>query len=95
LVKSCNQICLVGGGTFVQCRNRKIRVIHRGFSTYERKQTVIFRWQIAIELQNKFPDLPLIDPSHITGDRKWFWGNARSFRFELRWDDYWNAHWSR
>jgi chorismate mutase len=28
-------------------------------------------WQIAIELQNKFPDLPLIiDPSHITGDRK-------------------------
>ena len=27
-------------------------------------------WQIAIELQNKFPDLPLIiDPSHITGNR--------------------------
>jgi chorismate mutase len=28
-------------------------------------------WQIAIELQNRFPDLPLlIDPSHITGDRE-------------------------
>jgi hypothetical protein len=70
LVKSSNQICLVGGGTFIQCRNRKIRVIHRGFSTYERKPTVIFRMANCIELQNKFPDLPLIDPSHIIGDRK-------------------------
>jgi len=27
-------------------------------------------WQIAIEFQNRFPDLPLInDPSHITGKR--------------------------
>lgn len=27
-------------------------------------------WQLAIELQNKFPDLSLIcDPSHITGKR--------------------------
>lgn len=46
-------------------------VIHRGFSTYEKtKYRNIPEWQIAIELQNKFPDLPLIcDPSHITGNR--------------------------
>lgn len=50
---------------------KKLGVIHRGFSTYEKTK---FRnnpeWQIAIDLQNKFPDLPLIcDPSHITGKR--------------------------
>ncbi len=50
---------------------KKIGVIHRGFSTYEKTK---FRnnpeWQIAIDLQNKFPNLPLIcDPSHITGKR--------------------------
>ena len=48
-----------------------IAAIHRGFSTYEKtKYRNIPEWQIAIELQNKFPDLPLIiDPSHITGNR--------------------------
>jgi chorismate mutase len=50
---------------------KKLGVIHRGFSTYEKTK---FRnnpeWQIAIDLQNRFPDLPLIcDPSHITGKR--------------------------
>jgi chorismate mutase len=50
---------------------KKLGVIHRGFSTYEKTK---FRnnpeWQIAIDLQNKFPNLPLIcDPSHITGKR--------------------------
>ncbi|MGK0309084.1 MAG: chorismate mutase, partial [Urechidicola sp.] len=46
--------------------------IHRGFSTYEKtKYRNIPEWQIAIEFQNRFPDLPLIcDPSHITGDRE-------------------------
>ena len=50
----------------------KLGVIHRGFSTYEKtKYRNIPEWQIAIELQNKFPDLPLIiDPSHITGNRE-------------------------
>lgn len=50
---------------------KNLGVIHRGFSTYEKtKYRNIPEWQIAIELQNKFPDLPLIcDPSHITGDR--------------------------
>jgi chorismate mutase len=49
----------------------KLGVIHRGFSTYEKtKYRNIPEWQIPIELQNKFPDLPLIiDPSHITGNR--------------------------
>jgi chorismate mutase len=50
---------------------QKLGVIHRGFSTYQKtKYRNIPEWQIAIELQNKFPDLPLlIDPSHITGNR--------------------------
>lgn len=49
----------------------KLGVIHRGFSTYEKsKYRNIPEWQIAIELQSKFPDLPIIcDPSHITGKR--------------------------
>ena len=50
---------------------KNLGVIHRGFSTYEKTR---YRnnpeLQIAIELQNRFPDLPLIcDPSHITGKR--------------------------
>ena len=50
---------------------KKLGVIHRGFSTYSKTK---FRnnpeWQIPIELQNKFPDMPLIcDPSHICGRR--------------------------
>jgi len=50
---------------------KNLGVIHRGFSTYEKTR---YRnnpeWQIPIELQNRFPDLPLIcDPSHITGKR--------------------------
>jgi len=50
---------------------RNLGVIHRGFSTYEKtKYRNIPEWQLVIELQNKFPDLPLIcDPSHITGKR--------------------------
>ncbi|MGB5500602.1 MAG: chorismate mutase, partial [Maribacter sp.] len=49
----------------------KLGVIHRGFSTYEKtKYRNIPEWQLAIELQTKFPDLPIInDPSHITGNR--------------------------
>ncbi|MDG2396166.1 MAG: bifunctional 3-deoxy-7-phosphoheptulonate synthase/chorismate mutase type II [Flavobacteriaceae bacterium] len=49
----------------------KIGLIHRGFSTYEKtKYRNIPEWQIAIEVQNKFPDIPMIcDPSHIGGRR--------------------------
>ncbi len=50
----------------------KLGVIHRGFSTYEK---TTYRnnpeWQLAIDLQQRFPDLPLIlDPSHIAGKRE-------------------------
>jgi chorismate mutase len=50
---------------------KKLGVIHRGFSTYEKtKYRNIPEWQLAIELHERFPDLPLIgDPSHITGRR--------------------------
>ncbi|HEX9979521.1 MAG TPA: bifunctional 3-deoxy-7-phosphoheptulonate synthase/chorismate mutase type II [Flavobacterium sp.] len=49
----------------------KVGAIHRGFSTYEKtKYRNIPEWQIAIELHNRLPNLPLIcDPSHITGRR--------------------------
>ncbi len=50
---------------------KKLGVVHRGFSTYEKtKYRNVPEWQIPIELQSRFPDLPLIcDPSHITGRR--------------------------
>lgn len=50
---------------------KNIGAIHRGFSTYEKtKYRNKPKWQMAIELQNRFPDIPLInDPSHITGNR--------------------------
>jgi len=56
---------------FYKADIEKLGVIHRGFSTYEKTR---YRnnpeWQIAIDLQNRFPDLPLIlDPSHIAGRR--------------------------
>ncbi|HBL79749.1 MAG TPA: 3-deoxy-7-phosphoheptulonate synthase [Aequorivita sp.] len=49
----------------------KLGVIHRGFSTYEKTRNRNNpEWQIPIDLQNTFPDLPLIlDPSHIAGKR--------------------------
>ena len=40
------------------------------FGDEKTKYRYIPEWQIAIELQSRFPDLPLIcDPSHITGRR--------------------------
>ncbi|MCB0468942.1 MAG: bifunctional 3-deoxy-7-phosphoheptulonate synthase/chorismate mutase type II, partial [Aequorivita sp.] len=56
---------------FYESDVKNLGVIHRGFSTYEKTR---YRnnpeWQIPIDLQNKFPDLPLIlDPSHIAGRR--------------------------
>lgn len=50
---------------------KNLGAIHRGFSTYEKtKYRNTPEWQLAIEFQNRFPDLPLInDPSHITGKR--------------------------
>ncbi|WP_034043234.1 bifunctional 3-deoxy-7-phosphoheptulonate synthase/chorismate mutase type II [Wocania ichthyoenteri] len=50
---------------------KNIGAIHRGFSTYEKsKYRNNPEWQLAIEFQNKYPDIALInDPSHITGKR--------------------------
>lgn len=51
---------------------KNLGLVHRGFHTYEKtKYRNNPEWQIAIELQNRFPDLPLLcDPSHITGKRE-------------------------
>ena len=51
---------------------RKIGVIHRGFSAYDKR---IYRnlpqWHIPIELRRRLPNLPIIcDPSHIGGKRE-------------------------
>ncbi|CAI8214101.1 MAG: Phospho-2-dehydro-3-deoxyheptonate aldolase [Flavobacteriaceae bacterium] len=56
---------------FYEAGLKNLGVVHRGFSSYE-KQTYRNNpeWQIPIDLQNRFPDLPLfLDPSHIAGDR--------------------------
>ena len=56
---------------FFSLNIKNIGAIHRGFSTYEKtKYRNNPEWQIAIDLQRKLPDLPLIlDPSHIAGRR--------------------------
>lgn len=48
---------------------RKLGVIHRGFSTFEK---IRYRnkphWEIAIELRSRYPELPFfVDPSHMGG----------------------------
>jgi len=53
----------------------KLGAIHRGFSSYEK---TAFRnppkWQIAIDLRQRIPELPLIcDPSHIGGNRAYLY----------------------
>ena len=62
-------------GGFERLQNagiEKLGFIHRGFSSYEK---IEYRnkpeWQIPIDLQIRFPEIPLInDPSHITGNRE-------------------------
>ena len=61
-------------GGFERLQNagiEKLGFIHRGFSSYEKiKYRNKPEWQIPIDLQMKFPHIPLInDPSHITGNR--------------------------
>ena len=48
---------------------KKIAAIHRGFFAYESsKYRNTPQWQIAVDLQRKFPRIPIIcDPSHISG----------------------------
>lgn len=52
-----------------RCGIRKLGVIHRGFSTFEKSR---FRnspeWQVAIELRSLYPEMPFFcDPSHMAG----------------------------
>jgi chorismate mutase len=51
---------------------RKIGVIHRGFSSYDKKlYRNLPQWHIPIELKRRIPNLPIIgDPSHIGGKRE-------------------------
>ncbi len=52
---------------------RKLGVIHRGFSTFEKIQ---YRndpqWQVAVELRSRHPELPFfVDPSHLAGCKEY------------------------
>ena len=51
---------------------RKIGVIHRGFSTYDKKlYRNLPQWHVPIELKRRIPNLPIFsDPSHIGGKRE-------------------------
>lgn len=56
---------------FYQSGIKKLGVIHRGFSSYEKS---IYRnppmWEIPIELRRRYPEIPiLVDPSHMGGTR--------------------------
>ena len=50
---------------------KQLGVIHRGFSSYDKKiSRTLPMWQIPIELHRRVPELPIIcDPSHIGGRR--------------------------
>ncbi len=51
---------------------KKLGVIHRGFSSHNKsKYRNNPQWQIALELKDKLPNIPIIcDPSHIAGNRE-------------------------
>lgn len=65
----------------------RLAAIHRGFSSWEksafRNQP---RWQIAVELRQRVPDLSLlVDPSHMGGDRS-FIGDLSQKAMDLNYD---------
>jgi chorismate mutase len=51
---------------------KNLGAIHRGFSAFRKSNyRNVPRWQIPIDLKNRFPTLPIInDPSHICGNRE-------------------------
>lgn len=51
---------------------RKLGAVHRGFSSYGKHfYRNIPHWRIPIELQRRYPNLPVFcDPSHISGKRE-------------------------
>ena len=71
---------------------RKLGLIHRGFSTYEKtKYRNNPEWQIAIEVKNRFPDLPMIcDPSHISGRRDLIFDISQT-ALDLNFDRAWSS----
>lgn len=50
---------------------RKLGVIHRGFSTFDKIQyRNAPQWQVAIDLRSRYPELPFfVDPSHMGGSK--------------------------
>lgn len=52
---------------------RKLGVIHRGFSTFEKiKYRNDPQWQVAVELRSRYPELPFfVDPSHLAGKKEY------------------------
>ena len=52
---------------------KKIGVIHRGFSTFDKiKYRNSPEWQIAVELRSRYPQLPFFcDPSHMAGSTEY------------------------
>jgi len=56
---------------FYKADIKNLGAIHRGFSSFRKtKYRNKPKWQIAIDLKNQFPKMPIIcDPSHISGRR--------------------------
>ncbi len=52
---------------------KQLALIHRGFSPFVKtNMRNIPKWELAIELRSRFPELPIInDPSHISGNKKY------------------------
>ncbi|MEX2335830.1 MAG: chorismate mutase [Fulvivirga sp.] len=50
----------------------RLGAIHRGFSSFEKTSyRNVPKWDLAIELKRRFPELPMVcDPSHIGGSRE-------------------------
>lgn len=63
------KLWLGGIERFMKSGVHQISAIHRGFSTYEKREyRNVPNWQIPLELRRYLPDVPLFcDPSHISG----------------------------
>ncbi len=63
------KLWLGGIERFMKAGAQQISAIHRGFSTYEKREyRNVPNWQIPLELRRYLPDVPLFcDPSHISG----------------------------
>lgn len=66
---------------------RKIMMVHRGFSSYiKTKYRNNPEWQIALNLQQLRPDLPLLlDPSHMGGKRELLFDLCQT-AYDLKYD---------